>query len=202
MVHIVPQNWNWYPGMEIPVWVYTNCESVELFLNGKSQGTLRHEEFDQVSLKWDIMWEPGELLAIAKNNEHEIVRTTVSTTGWPQHINLQLDRSEIDIDRDLAYITVATHDQKDQIVPIADNLITFTLLGPGKIIGVDNGNPLSHEPFVDEERHLFMGFCLVIVESIGKEGDIVLKASSPHIESASVTIHVKKNLLLTHMPKL
>ena len=77
LVHICPMNWNWHPGMTIPVWVYTNCESAELFLNGRSLGEQTFDEDDIARLMWDVAWELGELKAIAKKGGQEIVSDIV-----------------------------------------------------------------------------------------------------------------------------
>jgi beta-galactosidase len=192
MVHIVPSNWNWHAGMTIPVWVYTNCESAELFLNDRSLGEQIFDEDDIAKLMWEVPFEEGELKAVAKNQGEEVVTTMIMTARWPHHLEMAVDRPIIDIDRDLVYITISIHDENGILVPDAQNLITFTIDGPGEIVGTDNGNPISHEPFGDAQRHAFSGYTLAVVRSMRQDGIITVRASSVYLQGATAIIEVKK----------
>lgn len=195
MIHIVPANWNWHPGMTIPVWVYTNCESVELFLNGKSLGEQKQTdlEFDQLYMIYDVIWEAGALVAIGKVNGQQVVKDQVITTQQPHHLKLSADRNTVHSDGDLVYITVSVHDIADRQIPDAHNLVNFHIKGPGKIVGVDNGNPLSHEPFMDRQIHVFNGLALVVIETTEGSGEIEIKVASAHLETALVIVQVQKS---------
>ena len=193
MVHIVPQNWNWQPGMQVPVWIYTNCETAELFLNGKSLGE-KHFEYDDVAkILWeDVAWEPGELKVIGKTGHRSIIETSIQTAGWPDRVEIIADRNQVLPNGDLVYITAKICDRNGVLVPDASNLVSFQILeGPGKIIGVDNGNPMSHEPFVDEQRHAFSGLCLCVIQTLKREGKIMIRASSAHLKSSTIQIDVQ-----------
>lgn len=146
VLHIFP-HWNWKgkEGQEINVWVYSNCDEVELFLNTKSLGrkTMPHNSH----LEWMVNYEPGTLLARGYNNSKEIITDKVETTGEPASIKLIQDRSTIKADgEDVSVVTIQVNDSKGRFVPTAENEITFSLQGPGKIIGLGNGDPSSHEP--------------------------------------------------------
>jgi beta-galactosidase len=195
MVHIVPQNWNWQPGMQVPVWVYTNCETAELFLNGKSLGEKDFEYDDVAKIMWEeVAWEPGELKAVAKKGGRPIIESSIKTAEWPDHVEIIADRNKISPKGDLIYITAKICDRNGVMVPDASNLVSFQILeGPGKIIGVDNGNPMSHEPFVDEQRHAFSGLCLCVIQTVNKEGTIMLRASSSHLKSSTLRIEVQNS---------
>jgi len=215
MLHIFP-HWNW-PGKEgeyVPVLCYTNCDSVELFLNGKSLGIQsywfprsgmqgEYEDFparnsiprttEDLHLTWTVPYQPGKLKAVGMKNGKEVVTEEISTTGKPAAIRLCADRKIIAADRiDIAHITCKILDAQGRVVPVADNEITFKIQGEGKIIGLDNGNPVSHEDYQANRRKAFNGLCLVIIQSADKNGIIQLSATSPGLKSDSITITTKQ----------
>ncbi len=192
VLHIAP-HWNW-PGMEgknIKVWINTNCENVELFLNGKSLGKKNVEKNSH--LEWDVAYEPGTLEARGIKNGRTIT-SKVETTGRPERIILTPDRNSINADgEDLSIITVTALDKKGREVPDASNFIRFEVEGEGKIIGVGNGDPSCHEPDKhldgNYSRSLFSGKCQVIIQSSKMPGTIKVKAFSDGLESGSTVIN-------------
>jgi beta-galactosidase len=146
VVHILP-HWNW-PGKEgqnIKVWIYSNCAEVELFLNKKSLG--KKPMPVNSHLEWQVPYTPGTLEALGYTNGKKITEDIVNTTGEPAAINLVANKLTINADReDIALVTVQVTDKHNLHVPTADNDITFSISGPGKVIGVGNGNPTSLEP--------------------------------------------------------
>jgi beta-galactosidase len=193
MVHILP-HWNWqgFEGQEIPVLCYSNCESVELFLNGKSLGEKKFSDTKDLHLLWKVPYSPGTLKAIAKNNGKQLCIAEIQTADAPAKIVLSADRSEINADgEDLSYIKVEIVDQEGRACPNADNLIKFKIDDDGVIAGVDNGNPVSHEFFKASERKAFHGMCLAVVQSKHKRGSFRLSAESDGLQAASVLINVK-----------
>jgi beta-galactosidase len=190
VLHIFP-HWNWQQGQLIDVWVYTNCEEVELFLNGQSQGT-RQKTADDLHLMWRMSFEPGTLKAIGRTAGKEIITSEVKTAGKPAKIVLAADRNSIIADgRDLSFITVKIVDKEGIPVPSADNLVRFSISGAGKIAGVDNGLQTSTESFQADYRKAFHGLCLVVVQSNERPGQITLQAESDDLESASIMIESK-----------
>lgn len=146
MVHLLP-HWNW-PGKEgepMDVRVYSNAAEIELSLNGKSLG--RKPMPPNSHLEWKVPYEAGRLQAVGYNSANvEIASDTVETTGEPAKIELIPSRAQIKADgMAVSVVTVEVRDAKNRIVPDAGNLISFGLKGPGKIIGVGNGDPASHE---------------------------------------------------------
>jgi beta-galactosidase len=145
VLHIFP-HWNWpgREGQEISVWAYSNCEEVELFLNGQSLG--RKAMKKNSHLEWPVKYAPGTLLARGYKGGQEITTAKVETTGALAAIQLTPHRAAIKADgEDVSVITVQVNDTQGRLVPTAGNEITFALTGPGKIIGVGNGDPSSHE---------------------------------------------------------
>jgi beta-galactosidase len=146
MLHLFP-HWNWAgrEGQDIDVWVHSNCEEVELFLNGQSQG--RQTMQTNSHLEWKVKYAPGTLLARGYNGGKEVLTDKVETAGDASAIQLTPHRASIRADReDLSVITVQVNDAQGRMVPTAGNEITFEIAGPGRIIGVGNGDPSSHEP--------------------------------------------------------
>jgi beta-galactosidase len=147
MVHLLP-HWNWpgREGQDIDVWAYSNCKEVELFLNGESLGKQAMPKNSH--LEWKIKYAPGVLSAKGYDADGKVIaETKVETTGEPATVQLAPDRSTINADdEDVSVITVSIADAQGRIVPVASNSISFKLDGPGKIIGVGNGDPSSHEP--------------------------------------------------------
>jgi len=191
VLHVFP-HWNWNEGDSIDVWAYTNCEEVELLLNGKSLGTKKKSD-DDLHLVWRLSFVPGTLRAVARTDGKEILTKEIKTAGAPAKIVLTADRTVISADgKDLSFVTVKVLDQNGIMVPYADNLIHFEIKGEGIIAGVDNGCQTSHEPFKANYRKAFNGLCLVVIQSTEKEGEIILTATSEGLEEDSVIIRCQQ----------
>ncbi|MDT5123303.1 MAG: beta-galactosidase, partial [Acidobacteriota bacterium] len=190
VLHLFP-HWNWKPGQTVDVWAYFNTDEVELFLNGKSLGTKR-KSGDDLHVVWRIPFEPGTLKAVARTNGKVVLTQEVRTAGKPARIVLIPDRKIIKADgSDLSFVTVKVLDENGNLVPDAENLVNFQLTGDGFIAGVDNGSPISHEPFKANYRKAFHGMCLAIIQSKSKAGRINLNATSDGLAPASVVIEAK-----------
>jgi beta-galactosidase len=191
VVHIFP-HWDW-PGKEgdsIKVHCYTNCEEVELFLNGKNIGKKKTKPFTKII--WDLVYQPGKLEAKGYKGGKLVTADIVETTTAPSQIELTSDCNTLKADGcDVAVIRVAIKDAKRLVVPTANNLVKFSIEGPGRIIGTGNGNPGSHEPDKASQRMAFNGYCLVLVQSNKQQGEIRLKADSGTLNSDEVIIRVE-----------
>lgn len=146
VLHLLP-HWNWpgKEGQEIDVRALSNCEEVELFLNGQSIGRQPMKKNSQ--LKWRVKYAQGVLSAKGFNAGKLVAETKVETTGEPVTIQLAPNRTTLNADGvDVSVITVSVSDSQGRIVPVASNKIHFELNGPGKILGVGNGDPSCHEP--------------------------------------------------------
>ena len=190
VLHIFP-HWNWAHKKEsermIDIWCYSNCESVELFLNGKSKG--QQNMHPNSCLSWNIEWEPGVLEAKGYKDGKIVAETRRETTGDPARITLEPDRSNINADgEDVSLVTVSILDSQGRLVPTAGNEVKFSVDGPGEIIGVGNGNPSSHEPDKAEKRSAFNGLCMVIIQAEKEQGLIKLTATSPGLGISVVEI--------------
>jgi len=191
MAHILP-HWNWPErvGQVTPVHVYTSGDEAELFLNGRSLGRKKRGQNDY-RLRWsDVVYEPGELKVVAYRYGAEWATDTVKTTGPPAALTVSADRSEIRSDaEDLSFVTVRVVDKDGNLVPRSNNLVRFTIEGPGEIVATDNGDPTSHEPFQRSHRKAFNGLALAIVRvNLGNSGKITLRAESAGLQGSSIQI--------------
>jgi beta-galactosidase len=205
VLHLFP-HWNWKgkEGQEIDVWVHSNCEEVELFLNGKSLGRKNMKKFSH--LEWKVKYAPGTLLARGYTGGKEILSDKVETTNDPASIKLAPHRAAIKADKeDVSIITVQVDDAQGKMVPTANNTISFEIAGPAKIIGVGNGDPSSHEAdkFGEKEtwkRSLFNGYAQIIVQSTDKPGEITLTAKSQGLSDGVLKIQSESTTLRPQMP--
>jgi len=178
------------PAPVINVWVNSNADNVELFLNGK---TLGKKDMPRNShLEWDVKYEPGKLEAVAFK-KGKMLKAKVETTGAPAEVQLTPYKTTMLADgSDATVMNISIIDREEREVPDANNMIRFTISGPGKIIGVGNGDPSSHEPdkCMDGawQRMAFNGKCQVIVQSTKEAGLIKFEASSAGIWSGSTDI--------------
>jgi len=209
MVHLFP-HWNWkgHEGQVISVIAYSNCDSVELFLNGKSFGvksaifpqqgvSIAWNKYDRpfipsttsdLHLSWDVPYEAGTLKVIGKK-AGEIVTEEIRTTSEPMAIRLSVDRNELAADaHDIANVKVEIVDENGYLVPDADNLIEFKLEGEGSLKGTDNGNPTDKTQMQNKQRNAFNGLALTVIQSTRKIGNIRLTAVSGNLKSATIEI--------------
>ena len=190
VLHLFP-HWNWKDGQTIDVWAYSNCEEVELFLNGISLGT-KKKNADDLHFMWRLKYLPGTLKAIGRTGGKEILTQEIKTAGTAAKIILEADRNIISANgKDLSFVTIKVVDNQGTLVPHADNLIHFNIAGEGTIAGVDNGSETSDESFKVNYRKAFNGKCLVVVQSHEKAGIITLHAVSDNLPDASLRIKTR-----------
>jgi beta-galactosidase len=212
VLHLFP-HWNWkgHEGQVIPVTCYTNCDTVELFVNGKSFGIKGYEFPRQgmiedygnypararavrttadLHLSWDVPYEPGTVRAVGTVDGKVAATEEISTAGDAASVELTADKTGLTADgRDVVHLTVRILDADGKVVPIADNEVTFDLEGPAKIIGVDNGDPANHESFKANHHHAFNGMCLAIIQASQSAGPIRVTAASQGLRGASVELN-------------
>lgn len=191
VLHLFP-HWNWTAGDSIDVWAYyNNADEVELYLNGQSMGT-KSKINDNLHVMWRLMYAPGELKAVSRKGGGIVKEQIVRTAGIPAKIELTADRSAIKADgKDLSFVTVRILDKDGNLVPNADNMVSFHIEGTGFIAGVDNGYQASHEPFKANYRQAYNGMCLAIIQSESTKGKISFEAESEGLENATIEIITK-----------
>jgi beta-galactosidase len=213
MVHILP-HWNWAgsEGKVIPVIAYSNCDTVELFLNGKSFGAKSYVFPQQghskswigyarpyvapttsdLHLSWDVPYEPGTLKAVGRKNG-KIISEEVRTTSKPAAIRLSADKKNINADaHDIANVKVEIVDENGFVVPTASNTIEFKIEGEGILLGTDNGNPQDKTQMKSKQRNAYNGLALAVVQSTEKSGSIRLTAVSEGLKDAVLQVVSQK----------
>ncbi len=216
LVHILPMSWNWagFEGKEIPVRVFTNADSVELFLNGKSLGaknfpadcaqqTFQDTKKDKtvavskapgLHLEWAVPYAAGELKAVATKGGQVVATDIVRTAGEPAKLALTADRDQIVASgQDLSFIKIAVLDKDGNVCPNADNLIKFSVTGDAATIaGLDNGDATNHEPFQGTQHKAYHGLALAVMKSkYGTTGTVTLTATAEGLPPAAATITVQ-----------
>jgi beta-galactosidase len=198
VLHLFP-HWDWSgrEGEPISVWVHSNLDSVELFLNGKSQGSQKVQPLTH--LEWQVKFEPGVLEARGtKDGKVVLTEKRETTSGKPESIRLTSDRTSINADgEDVAVLKVEVLDGAGRALPTAANLISFKVTGEGALIGVGNGDPNCQESDKAPKRSLFNGLAQVIVQASRTPGTITVEAYTepyprPKLPSTQVTITTKK----------
>jgi beta-galactosidase len=192
VLHLFP-HWNWpgKEGQEIEVWCHTNLDSVELFLNGASLGAKKVDPNSHV--EWKVKYAPGVIEARGSKGGRVVLTEKRETTGAPAALRLNPDRPKISADgEDVSVVNVEVVDAKGRVMPVASNEVSFHVAGPGRIIGVGNGDPSCHEPDKGEKRSAFNGLCMAIVQSLKEPGEIRVEASSTGLATASATIQAVK----------
>jgi beta-galactosidase len=163
--------------------VYSNCEDVELSLNGKSLGS-KTLPSDAAPRLWRVAFEPGAIQAACKSGPREELRTA----GKASRITLSVDRAKLRNEwDDVATVTAAVTDDHGVVVPGADAVVAFRVAGPGAIAAVDSGDNASHEPFQAAARRVYDGWCVAVIRATGA-GKITLGASAARLMAGSVTI--------------
>jgi beta-galactosidase len=192
MVHLMPASWNW-PGKEgqtIRVIAFSNAKRVELFLNGKSYGA--QDMPRNAHVEWQVPYAAGELSANAYIDGKTVATDKVETTGAATHIKLTTDRTILHAGaQDAVVVAVAILDDKDRVVPDADQRITFHVNGGATLLGVGNGNPADHNTDKADHRNTFHGRCVAIVEAGARAGQIEIAATSPHLAAGGIALRAK-----------
>lgn len=191
VLHLFP-DWNLRgkAGEKISVFCYSNAWQVELFVNGNSQGIKNMEK--NWYLEWEnIVYQPGTITAKGYWEDGESLAQEIKTTGAPAAVMLLPDSKELKGGgKDLALITVRIVDEEGRTVPESDTLIRFSIEGEGKMLGVGNGNPGSHEFDKEPLRRAFHGLCQLIVQAGTGNGKIKVKAYADGLRSGFCEITV------------
>lgn len=199
-LHILP-HWNWEgrEGEITPIFVYTNFNSAELFINGKSQG-VREKTKDKTKqhryrLMWnEVVYEPGEVKVVAfDDNGNVAAEKIIKTADKPYTLKLNADRQTIKADGDdISFVTVSVVDKDGNDCPNAAHQLNFKVTGNGKYKAVANGDPTSLEMFHLPTMKAFSGKLVVLVQSTEKEGDIKLQVTGKGLKSSTITLKSEK----------
>ncbi|MDE3066629.1 MAG: DUF4982 domain-containing protein [Verrucomicrobiota bacterium] len=183
-------DWNWAgdPRPELPVEVYSNCKTVELFLNGQTLGKKSLADAPDRIRRWRVHFEPGELKAAGAGSGKTVVYRLV-TAGKPDHLQLIADRTRLAADgEDAAQIEIRLVDAKGVRVPNHDVVCSVRVTGAGRLLAVDNGNQEDMTPLTSSSRQLHDGRALAIVQSRRRSGDITMTVSAPGLPEAQLKL--------------
>jgi len=191
VLHLFP-HWNWKTGQNVDVWAYyNNADEVELYLNGKSLG-IKKKEGDDLHIMWRVPFQAGTLKAISRKNGKTVLEKIIKTAGAPATLKLTADRATIHANgNNLSFVTVDITDANGVLSPNANNEISFSLKGNGKIVGVCSGDPVSHESYKGTKHTALNGKCLVVIQAGNKAGKLELTASANGLKSSTTAITVK-----------
>lgn len=173
------------------VLVYTNCDSAELLLNGKSLG-IKSKNADDAPISWSVKFEKGTIKAIGLNKDHRVATESYQTAGKPERVVLTADKPAIRNNwDDLSFITATVVDHNGTVCPSAQNLITYHITGAGYSAATDNGDTRHQAPYSSHARASFNGRSIAIIKANADSGMIKVSASSPGLKSSALTVLVK-----------
>lgn len=172
--------------------IYSNCDEVELFLNGKSLGS-KPKNADDSPRNWKVGFEAGTIKAVGKNGGKAVAEFELKTAGKPARIVLSANKASITNDwNDVVFVTATVVDDKGVVVPNANDLIVFEAAGAGDIVAVDSADNADHDPFQAKQRKAFQGTCEALIKAKGTSGTISISARSGAIMSNKISIAVGK----------
>jgi beta-galactosidase len=183
------EHWNWDKYKTVTLSTFTNCEEVELLINGKTQGKKLLKDYKDSVITWNVQYQNGSVIAIGRNkgkvvSEHELI-----TANAPVKLVLEADRPAIKADGyDLSYIKVKVVDENGVVVPNKDYLVEFDVKGPGYNTGVCNGDIYSDELYQSNKRTTYQGKCLLVVRNDREKGKIIVTAKSNGLQPAECVI--------------
>lgn len=189
MVHLFPY-WDFNPGQMIDIQACTNAPWVELFVNGESKGRqfIDHAHGLKLIAEWQAAYEPGTITAVAYDEDgRELCRDSHTSFGDSSRIVLSADKTELTADcEDMCFVTVSVEDGQGNPVENASDYVKAELSGPGRILGMDNGDSTDYDDYKTTVRKLFSGKLLVVVGSTGEPGEITLRLSGRGLEAAEL----------------
>lgn len=188
LLHLFP-HWNWEgkEGQTLPVWAYSNCDEVELFVNGRSMG--RKPMAKDMHIEWQVAYAPGKIEAYGYKGGRVVLKEARETAGPAARIVLSADRSGLTADgRDCAVIRAEVVDARGRPVPRAANMVTFAVTGPAAVIGVGNGDPNCLEADKASKRSAFNGLACAIVQTQKSNGMIAVTASADGLAAGKIVL--------------
>ena len=221
VLHLLP-HWSWkgHEGQIIPVLAYTNCDTVELFVNNRSYG-IKVQEFPRqgtsggwnsyarplvkgttadLHLSWDVAYEPGIIKAVGRKNGRQVIVEELRTAGPAAALRITKDTSAVRADgSDVALFNVDVVDAQGNIVPDANNLIRFNVTGKGKLLAFDNGNQADQDSFKLPQRKAYKGHAYAVVQAGRVSGTIQLNVLTDGLKAASIKL-MTQNALSQEMP--
>ncbi len=187
------QGWNLTANSDATITCYTNCDQVSLYLNDTLIGNQMRTEAINGVLFWNINYKPGTLKAVGRNKGNDVCQYILTTAGPATKIELKPDVQKIKADgKDICHIEFKITDVNGVLLSNAENEIEFKITGPGKIIGIENGNINSIEDYKDLTHKAYNGKGLAILQSIRQQGIIEVTARGDGLLQAAIKIEAKE----------
>lgn len=185
---------DWTPKNSAPheenVEVYSNCDEVELFLNGRSLGS-KPKPANDSPRNWNVSFEAGTIKAVGRNGGRSVAEFELKTAGQPARIVLTADKTKLANSwHDVLFVTATVVDSKGIVVPGASNMIEFTADGAASVVAVDSGDNADHDPFQAKNRKAFQGRCIGLIKASRASGKSTITATSGTLKSNSLTIKI------------
>lgn len=191
VLHIVPSYWDFIPGQEIDVLIYSNARDVELFLNGKSIGShvMELETSQDMRAHFKVPFEPGVLRVVGHFADGSECSEVLHTPSDPAAVVMTSDKETLLADgRDIAFVEISTVDVNGIPVGNARNRIRVEVSGAGRLVGLDNGDSTDYDSYKGDNRRLFSGKLLAMIESTLEPGEITVRAYSEGLENAELRL--------------
>lgn len=191
VLHIVPSCWDFIPGQEIDVLIYSNAHDVELFLNGKPVGShvMELDHSQDMRAHFVVPFEPGVIRAVGHFADGSECSEVLHTPSDPAAVVMTSDRETILADgRDIAFVEISTVDGNGIPVGNARNLVRVEVFGAGRLVGLDNGDSTDYDSYKSDNRRLFSGKLLAMIESTLRPGEITVRAYSEGLETAEIRL--------------
>lgn len=191
VLHIVPSYWDFIPGQKIDVLIYSNARDVELFLNGKSIGShvMELETSQDMRAHFKVPFEPGVLRVVGHFADGSECSEVLHTPSDPAAVVLTSDKETLLADgRDIAFVEISTVDVNGIPVGNARNRIRVEVSGAGRLVGLDNGDSTDYDSYKGDNRRLFSGKLLAMIESTLQPGEITVRAYSEGLENAELRL--------------
>jgi len=191
VLHLFP-HWNWKTGQTVDVWAYfSQADEVELFLNGKSVG-IRTQNDSSLHAMWRLNFVPGQLKAVSRKNGKTVLESSIQTAGNPYQIVMRTAHSALNAaENELGFVEITVVDANGVPVQTAENAISLSVQGVGKLEATDNGNPVGLTSFSASSKQLFNGKLLAILKTAGGKGQITLEAISTGLKPAKLILRAR-----------
>ena len=189
VLHLLP-HWNWTKGEQVAVWAYySQADSVELFLNGKSLGACSKNDGkpgdSDFHVEWQVSFEPGELKAVSYKDGKQVLTQTVKTAGSPKEIALQADKSFYrGVDGDLIYVSLQLKDEAGNPVPNSDKTLHFTMSGEAELVGVNNGYQADLNSFKSPDYRTWKGKAVAVIRPASQTANFKLSVSGEGLQES------------------
>ncbi|SEW35268.1 protein of unknown function [Chitinophaga arvensicola] len=190
--HNALPHWNWMPDKMIRISGFTNCESMELFLNGQSLGIQQMSSFPDHVITWYVPYKKGQLKAIARNGTKVMAEYELNTAGAPAKLRAIVEQPVLKANQqDVASLAVYVEDDKNRWVYLSENKLTVNVTGPVKLLGLENANANDTSRYAGNSHHAFRGRIKVYVQALGKPGQARVTISSPGLKTAVVPLIIQ-----------